>query len=498
MAQLEQIPIAMQSGGVDDGRLRLYGAHGHEEVSALFEVNLYIVVDGEPLSRDELDGLLDAPCAVALGPDPSDIVRGVISDVRMLDTSGTLAPRYVAKMVPTMWLLTLNKTNRLFQNMSTVEIVEAVFAAYSLEAGPDYEIRTVQQGTSHEYVVQYQESDWDFVQRLLEHAGLFSWFEHGNDLSRLVIADNNDDTSLIVEPSTLTYRSRNDLGTNEDSVWEWSYQQRRVPARVALFDYNYRTPATRLVGKAVIDEQLGFGSVMEYGEHFKTVQEGNALAKLRAERYCATQRVAAGWTDCERARVGHRFTLSSHFDPAQDDTYLVTALTYHVGLELPVEGQDVGSDAADARNAQHYMAHFRALPASVQFRPELKTPRPRIHSIMHGHVESDAEGSYAQIDDVGRYKVRLPFDSGTVAGAGCSRWIRMAQSYSGSGYGSHFPLHKGAEVLVAHIDGDPDRPIIVGTVPHAHTPSPVTSPNLTQSVIHTASGVRIELEDLQE
>ena len=153
---------------------------------------------------------------------------------------------------------------------------------------------------------------------------------------------------------------------------------------------------------------------------------------------------------------------------------------------------------ATSEGLQGYRARFETLPIDVPFRPAMVTPWPSIHGVMHGHIEEDGAGDYAQIDDVGRYKVRMPFDSGNLPGTQVSQWMRLSQPYSGAGYGSHNPLHKGAEVLVAHLDGDPDRPIILGTAPHAHTVSPVTQTNLTQSVVHTPSGVRIELEDLQE
>ena len=146
---------------------------------------------------------------------------------------------------------------------------------------------------------------------------------------------------------------------------------------------------------------------------------------------------------------------------------------------------------------QRYLSRFEAIPFEVQFRPERVTPWPRIHGILHAHIDADTSGDYAQIDELGRYRVRLPFDSSGRQGSSASRWIRLAQPYAGAGYGSHFPLHKGTEVLLAHIDGDPDRPIIVGSVPNPHTISPATSANATQSVVNTASGIRIEMEDLQ-
>jgi type VI secretion system secreted protein VgrG len=213
------------------------------------------------------------------------------------------------------------------------------------------------------------------------------------------------------------------------------------------------------------------------------------IALRRAERYACARRTYTGRTDCSRFRAGYSFELENHHDPANDGPYLITAIEHAVGHPIEIE---------DEAAPQRYLARFSAIPLDVPFRPERVTPWPSIHGVLHGHVESDTAGEYAQIDDQGRYKVRLPFDSGNAKGTQASRWVRMAQPYSGAGYGSHFPLHKGTEVLLAHVDGDPDRPIIIGSVPNAHTQSPSTSANATQSVIATASGIRIEMEDLQK
>ena len=114
---------------------------------------------------------------------------------------------------------------------------------------------------------------------------------------------------------------------------------------------------------------------------------------------------------------------------------------------------------------------------------------------MHAHIAGDTSGENAEIDDQGRYKVRLPFDVTNPSGSKGSRWIRKAEPYAGAGYGQHYPLHKGVEVLLVHTDGDPDRPIIVGAVPNPQTLSPSTGANATQSVMQTASGIRFTMED---
>jgi type VI secretion system secreted protein VgrG len=495
--------LAFLSGALSPERIRLLGVRGREAISRLFEIELFLGSDGEPLTADELDGLLQAPCAIALGPDASDVVHGILRRIQSVDTSGTLVPRYVATMVPTAYLLTLARTNRIFQNLSVPAMVTSILEQYGLAAGEDYQMAVTGSYPAREYVVQYEESDWDFIQRWLETEGIFYWFEHGGERDKLMISDSNECATPIAAPRELRYRQPNTLSAGDvSSVWEWMLIQQRIPARVAVFDYNYRTPNIRLVGKAPVDAKGGFGSVMFYNEHFKTNAEGEALAKVRAERFGCVRRTFSGWSDCGRLRVGHVFELADHFDSANDGAYLITSIDHRAGIALPDDGAGRVTGALSAHGAhtevEHYKAFFAAIPAAVPYRPERVTPWPVIHGVIHGHVEEDSTGDYAQIDEAGRYKVRFPFDSGNAPGTQASRWIRMSQPYTGVGYGQHHPVHKGAEVLLAHIDGDPDRPIIVGTVPHGHTVSPVTKTNLTQSVTHTPSGLRIELEDLQE
>ena len=483
-AGMEKVSLAFAAGKLRPGEVRLLGVRARDHISRLFEVDLYLERPSGPFTDDEIDTLLSVPCAVALGEGPGDIFRGILSSIRRLDASRSEAGLYVARLVPTAWLLTLARTNRIFQNLTVLEIVAAVLSRYRLAPERDYLLLARGRSPKREYVVQYEESDWDFIQRWLEHEGLYSWFEHQGPRDVLVIADAAGDATPIASPATLRYRSRNNLDAGaEASVTDWEVIQRRIPARVAVFDYNYRTPSARLVSKAVADSKTGFGTWMRYGEHVKNADEGAAVARLRAERLACQRRTWSGQSDCARLRAGHGFALSDHDDREQNRRYLITSVEVEVG-EMP--------DEAPRRQS----SRFEAIPLDVQYRPEQLTPWPSIHGVMHGHVAADGAGQFAEIDELGRYKVSLPFDSGNVGGAAVSRWIRMAQPYSGPGYGTHHPLHKGAEVLLAFIDGDPDRPIIVGSVPNPHTQSPSTRQNATQSVTRTASGIHLEMEDL--
>jgi len=502
--RLEGVEIAVASGAFPDEYLRLHGVWGHEAISRLFEYDLVFSRTGDvPFTFAELDKLMGAPCAVTLGPRPGDVVHGVLQSVSFIDAARTVAPRYRARLVPTAWLLTLAKPNRLFQNLTIPALLESVLGQYGLAKGNDFEIRATNPGPAHEYIVQFDESDWDFLQRWMEHEGLSYWFEHGASAEKLVIADASQHATEIDDPKVLSYRERNNLSTGRiATVWDFGFEQKRIPARVAVFDYNYRNPGVDLFVKQDVDTKRGFGSVFHYGEHFKDNDQGKAIATARAERHLAERVTFRGATDCARFRVGHYFELDGHHHDELDQKYLITEIHHGAGVPLPADDPalEVGSTpkaGAIDLAPQRYRARFAAIPLTTPFRPERVTRIPRIDGVLHAHVEADGAGEYAQIDSVGRYKVRLPFDGGAAKGSKASRWIRMAQPYAGAGYGSHFPLHKGAEVLLVHVNGDPDRPIIVASVPNAHTVTPSTSANATQSVIHTASGLRIEMEDRQ-
>jgi type VI secretion system secreted protein VgrG len=500
--RLEGVEIKFLSGAMPKDDVRLRGVVGREQISRLFEFDLLLSRKGERYTDDQLDALLKAPCAITLGPRPGDVVHGLLSSIEVIDATRTAEPVYLARMVPKAWLLAQSRSSRIYQNTNVPDMVGKILTGYGLASGTDFEIHNLNAAKSpvREYIVQYQESDWDFIQRWLEQEGFFYWFSHGKSGEKLIIADTNDPATPIDDPSHVSYRERNNLSTGRIStLWSFNLRQRRIPSRVSVQDYNYRTPSIALYVSETVDKARGFGSVSFYGEHFKDKDTGKAVAKLRAERILCERRVFTGRTDCARFRVGHAFQLENHFEASYDMKYLITSMEHRVGISIQTgEQQDSFAERADLGEApQRYAARFDAIPFDVAYRPERATPWPRVKGIMHAHIDADTSGDYAMIDSQGRYRVRLPFDLAGGMGSKASQWIRMAQSYSGAGYGQHYPLHKGTEVLLSYVDGDPDRPIIVGSVPNPGTVSPSTTANATQSVTQTASGIRIEMEDLQ-
>ncbi|MGD0526005.1 MAG: type VI secretion system tip protein TssI/VgrG [Polyangiaceae bacterium] len=460
--------------------VRVVSVEGTEQLGQLYEFRVTIRHSEQALTEDQLSDLLLAPCSITL--ENGDPIHGIAREVSIRESVPGRGALYEIVVVPTVWLLTISKLSRIFQQLSVAGMAADVLQRYGLTDHSDLRIS----GAPRDFCMQYEESDWDYLQRWFEHEGYFYWFEHSASGEKLVVADDNAKTAPISGTATLPYREKADLQRTEDSVFDWRGLQRRIPARVILKDYNDQKPLLPMVGLADVDRQKGFGVFFEYGDNFDTTDAGNVLAKVRAERILTERLTLYGVTDCTRFHVGHSFELAEHFDEGQNRKYLITAIRHRAGL-LPSEEGD--------REVSGYRAEFEAIPLATQYRPPRRTAWPSVHGVMHGHIDSDSAGTFSTLDDQGRYRVRFPFDSTGKVGESCSTWVRMAQQYAGSGYGSHHPLHKGAEVLVAFYDGDPDRPLIVGSVPNPVTPGPSTGANATQSIIKTHSGIQTTMDD---
>ncbi len=224
----------------------------------------------------------------------------------------------------------------------------------------------------------------------------------------------------------------------------------------------------------------GSGEHRRYGDHFKDETEGALLATIRAQEMSCERLLCRGGLHALGVAPGHRFATSGMPIAELEGEYVVTALETSV---------DKGGETND------FQQRYEAIPSDVAFRPPRLTERPVIVGHTHAVVDGEVAGVAAPIDEYGRYKVILPFDQHAAAGGKASRWIRMAQPSAGSNYGMHLPLHIGTEVLVTHLDGDPERPVIVGAIPNVDTMSPVVDANATQSRIRTSTGILFELED---
>ncbi|MCC7535328.1 MAG: type VI secretion system tip protein VgrG [Deltaproteobacteria bacterium] len=476
---------------------------GVEAISRLFEIELLLqTAQAEDLAEDEIDSMLASSAYVAFGSAREHRMWGALRSIQMLSVAtGNEHVLYRAFFVPRVWTLTLTCKSRVHLDKRVPQIVGTVFtqsgmaedrehtfaltAPSSQGAGSASAPAGAQAYPVRPYTVQYQETDFAFVSRLLEDEGISFYFDHGEDGDRLVMVDANTSFPELPDPSSVQYHAGGSISGGAEIVTSLSRQQQMVPKRMSLREHDWRQPRLVLGGAFEIDAQ-GRGEHIRFGDHYATGLEGQRLARIRGEEIQTGKVVFHGRSTIPGLRAGRRFTLHGHPMPELDGMeLLVTRVEHHVVQPAP-----------GGVEAEPYENDFEAIPASQPWRPARITPKPKIHGVMTATIFGDRPGTAAPLDADGSYLVQLPFDPEPSVQGPTSTRIRMLQSFAGNRHGVHLPLHIGTEVMIAHVDGDPDRPVIVGAVPNRETMSPVTSENpATESVVQSRAGVHISIED---
>jgi type VI secretion system secreted protein VgrG len=489
----------LHNGAVDDGTLQVAAFHAVERMSGLFRVELDLLsgkadLDGETiLAADSWFGIKQ-PTVLASGKRGVHLlqVHGVLASFEQ-HGRGDEGVHYRAVLMPRLWRLSLTTQSRIFQELTVVDIVKQVLKDNGFEP-EDSEFRV--NGRTYptrEYVVQYRESDLAFISRLLEHDGIFFHFEHSEKRSVVVFGDQPEACTKVAGAASFIYRTqvggtRAEDAPVEESVFELNVLHRPVTGQVVLGDYNYRTPDAPMYPTAEVSSPAAFGHQYEYGDHFKDEDEGKALATVRSEEIACRKRQFRGLSDARGFRAGGVFTLKEHYRPDVNMDHLLIEVN-HQGA------QGFATAEEDDHPTATYSNDFITIPASVQFRPKRITPKPTVVGTITAMVDAAGDGKYAELDDQGRYKLKFPFDRSDKKDGKASRFVRMAQPYAGDEMGMHFPLHKGTEVIVTHINGDPDRPLIAAAIPNPQTGSKVTGSNQSQSMIRSGGGNSVTMED---
>lgn len=494
MPDKSEVLFSFKSAGLSGDPLNVVTFEGEEAVSRPFAFRVDLVSGDPALDPNKV---VNQPAVLEMEFD-GDVshFHGIVCRFEQ----GAQGPEFVnyhALLVPRLHLLGLHRRNRVFMGKTVPVILAEIFEGIGLKKKEDFEIKTTGAHPEREYVLQYQETDLAFATRLMEDEGIYYFFEHGDGRDKVVVIDALDSQQPILGETTLPFRSARGSNVAGETVHKLVFRQELHPKGVYLKDYNYRKPAVAPEGTGT-GAPKGYGKVEEYGNHFKTPDEGKTVATWRGQELAWRERTWRGESGCRHFRTGHRFTLEDHFNPASNIEFQLLKVV-HLGNQRGAAGGAYGGHG----KGPAYQNRFLAIPADVQYRPARRTPKPRILGTMHATIDSGTDGHYADVDEQGRYKVILPFDLSGRSGGKASRYVRMAQPYAGHGdapqsYGMHFPLHKGTEVLLTHIDGDPDRPVISGAVPNPATQSPVTADNATQSVIRTAAQNEIIAEDVDD
>lgn len=469
---------------------------GHEAISELFRFELKVLSElKKPVAFDKVLGQ-PATVEIVLQDGQKRHVDGIVCGMKQGRRDETFL-HYELTLVPKLWLLTLRHQSRIFQRLTVPEILKKVLAGldvrYDLSA--PYEPR--------DYCTQYRESDFAFASRLMEEEGIRYYFEHSPGSHVMVLCDEATKHPDVPLQPDVVYEELPPGGKIEEMrVTYWEKAQEIRPHLYTLWDHCFELPEQNLEAQQPTLDSVPVGKVSHklsllgneklevydfpggYAQRFDGIDLGGGerpaelrkifvdkerTVRLRMEREESASIRATGTSYCPHFVPGHAFTLKKHFNA--DGRYLVTRSEHEASLE----GDYItGSDAPFK-----YANRFECLPAALPCRPERKTPRPVIAGNQTATVVT-SPGEELFCDKYGRIKVQFHWDREGKKDPNSSCWIRVAQPWAGKGWGSFFWPRGGNEVVVSFEEGDPDQPLVVGSVYNADNMPPFPLPARNQ------------------
>lgn len=473
------------------------------KISELYRYEIVLKTKDDKLKPAEV---LKAVCSfTTIVYDDENTIYGVLESFEQLDSRREYK-FYKAILRPKIWKLTQIYTNQVFVEKSHPETIEEILKENGFKS-TDYEFKLngKMSGFSKEppykfdawkyrkyyMVCQYKETCMDFIQRVCDHEGIYYYFVQEKNQDKIIFCDamtfqEGHKSSAGKAYGKVFYYQDSGFDDPEagQMIQELQSEIRTVPKKVVLEDYDYLKPSLAVQGEAVVDKD-GIGEHYSYGDYFETPEEGKRLAKIRAEMYLCRKEIFHGRGTTHWLNPGSFFDLDGHELKPYNQKYCVT--------ELRQEGVNHSEDAHG-----DYKSFFTLIPSKTQFRPVLSVKKIRIDGSMKANVDAAGSGKYAELDEHGRYKVIIPFDNKSRQAGKASAWLRMSQPHAGEKEGFHFPLHKGTEVLISFLNGDPNRPIIVNSIPNAETPNVVKDENQSMHVILTRADNYFEMEDKEK
>jgi type VI secretion system secreted protein VgrG len=468
--------------------LLLTGFTGGEGLSDLFAFELKMISERHDISFKDIIGK-NVSVSIMLADGSKRYFNGLISSFSQAggDTvdSDTLFSSYTATMMPWFWLLTRTSDSRIFQKLSVPDIVEKVFSEYGFT---DHSMRLQGSYEPREYAVQYRETDFNFISRLLEEEGIFYFFEHEEKKHTMVLADSSTEHKPCPNQDVARYLITGDNGEAEDIITRIEVMKEIRAGRYTQKDFNFKIPNTDLKVTTDSKYQLGPGEreIYDYPGRYGNRSLGDRLTTIRIEEEEARITTITGCGSCRSFAGGCRFTLKEYFrDDMNNNDFLLTHVEHHAAQK---EAYRSGPSAAGSTD-DSYTNEFECIPFEVPFRPPRITPKPQVKGVQTAIVVGPA-GEEIHTDEFGRVKVQFHWDREGKHDENSSCWIRVSQVWAGPGWGAMYIPRIGHEVIVEFIEGDPDRPIITGRVYHGNNTPPYPLPaNKTKSTIKSNSSI---------
>jgi type VI secretion system secreted protein VgrG len=470
--------LEIRSGPLKD-RAWIMAFNGTEAISHPFCFHLDLASEDANLSFDEIVGRPMAFSIRLSDRSQERLFHGIIRRFSVLAHDRRLF-RYRVELAPWLWLLTKIRDCRIHQALSIPEILQETFSRLGFA---DYQMKLTGEYSKNEYCVQYRESAFNYVSRLMEQEGIFYFFQHTKERHVLVLAD----TPSAHSPCQIQSRAafypvyKTTLWEEEDCITEFQPQSQIHSAKFAMKDYDFESPSTQLFSESSsTDTQRGAPEleIFSYPGGFRRRNDGSRLADLRLQSDTAANAILSGSGGCRTFESGRTFELTAH--PRRDlNTHYVLTSVQHSAQAPEIFSSEGESDS--------YRNSFTAIPKAISYRPPSLSPRPVIQGCQTG-VVTGPEGEEVHTDKYGRVKVHFHWDRHSRLDAGSSCWIRVTQAWAGRNFGSLWIPRIGQEVIVDFLEGDPDRPIITGAVYNADQIHPADLPaNKMRGGFHSQS-----------
>lgn len=446
--------------------LLLTSFQGGEYISRLFEFQLEVLSANVTLDPKELIG---KQVTVTLQNDTERYFTGYVSRFSFGEIKANNLRQYKLVIVPWLWFLTKTNNQRIFQKMTTQDIVSQIFNDYGFT---DFKFN-IEVGKLREYCVQYDESDFNFISRLLEEDGISYFFKHDIKKHELFLV-NKENAFDYCDEKEVTY-SKGNQSEAQLTQWEHHYEFRK--GEWTINDYNFEDPKKSLVISSKTKNQFSKVANFKHYEYpsLYDKSDGEKLVKIRMEAEEAAINTIEATSDCSSFYAGGKFKLTKHTAASEKDNYIITGI-YHRAFD--------NSYFAGSEGQSEYGNNLIGIPANIHFRPLRTLSKPVMKGPQSAIVTGKSDDEI-HIDNYGRIKVKFKWDYKGKENENSSCYLHVVQSWAGDQWGTSFIPRIGQEVIVNFLDGDPDRPIVTGTVYNGDNKPPYTSK--TQSGIKTQS-----------
>jgi len=448
-----------------------------EEISRPFCCELTLYSEDTEIDYNKIVGE-NVTIRLEQGNGKTRYINGYVSRFVQGGDEGTdSAHTYSATVVPWLWLLTRSSDCCIYQDKTVPEIVKEVFADFGCSELVEMNLTATY--PKREYTVQYRETSFNFVSRLLEHEGIYYYFKHENGKHKLVLADSPSKHVVVEGYEKVPYHDGSSM--ESQGVTEWLLETRLMPGEMELLDFDFKVPAKDLKGTKILkgEHALADNPLFDFPGGYEEKDAGDTLAATRIEELMMHHSVARARGDARGLTVGCKFKLIGAPRTDHDGEYVITSMTCEATEDSFGRGNS---------NQMLFKNRFTCVKSTTQIRPRRVTPKPLITGPQTAIVTTSSDTEEILVDKFGRVKVHFHWDRYSPLNDTSSCWIRVAQLWAGKNWGAMFIPRKDQEVIVEFLDGDPDRPIITGRVYNGTNMPPYALPaDKTKSTIKTNS-----------